>query len=115
MARQYWQEWQAAPSVEKIASFINEGDQKKKRLTLNQVYANVVDELRPFKIVTEAAEKAKGRPIKEIESPYALAWLLRGWARKAENFLKFQPFQWDTREGVKFEGKPLKEICLGTI
>lgn len=108
-SRQFWQEWKAAPSVKKIGSYVVKGGPPKKRLSWNKLYTMLVDEIQPLKVLKKAAEAQRGTALSPSEDPHMLAWLLRGWARKAEQFLKYGTFQLD-ESGAVFTGKSLKEI-----
>ena len=107
--RQAWNEWRLLPSQDKIGSVIETGKRDKKLPTINQLYTMIVDELRPLENLKRIAEEKRGAPLSPTDDPFTLAWMTRGWTRKAENFLKYGTFQL-TPEGVKFTGPPLKEI-----
>jgi len=112
-AREAWHIWQQSPAVARIDSFIVRGGKKKPLLTkekLNQIYTQVKDDLHPLQVLKKEAEKRAGRKLFSFEDPYVLARLTRGWARKAEQFLKYRTFQYDFETGVKFTGKSLKDI-----
>jgi hypothetical protein len=110
-ARQQWEEYRALPSVQKAGTMIvSRSDTKRRRLpTFNQAYTACVDDLRPLQVITKMIEGKIGRALTEKESPIILAWLTRGWARKAEQFLKWGTFQ-ITPEGVEFTGESLRDI-----
>ena len=109
--RQAWENWLAAPDVEKIQSTIKYGsDVKQASPTLNDVYRAVVDELNPLKEAKKIVEAAKGGKLRPQDDFFTLAWLTRGWARKAEQYLKWGTFQHDAAQGVKFTGKAFEEI-----
>lgn len=103
--------WKQLPSKDKVASYIRSGTElKTKKLpTFDEIYTNVVDELHPIKRLTETAESLAGRPISPEESPFNRAWLSRGWARKADQFLRLGTFQ-ETPKGPVFNGESLKDI-----
>jgi len=112
-AREAWHIWQQSSAVARIDSFIVRGGEKKPLLTrekLNQIYTQVKDDLHPLQVLKKEAEKRAGRKLLVFEDPYLLARLTRGWARKAEQFLKYKTFQYDLEKGVKFTGKSLKDI-----
>ncbi len=109
-ARQYWKEWQMSPSVDKIHSYVVKGGKRRRRMSMNQLYTLVIDELNPLRMVTEAAERSRTIPLKMYDNPYYLAWLNRGWARKANQYIRYGTFQLNKDDGVHFTGKSLREI-----
>jgi hypothetical protein len=112
-ARQAYNDFKAAPSVSKVGSFIVRGDDQSKRHfpTMGQIYTELKDSLHPVRKVVEIARRQGGN-IKFHDDPYIVARLLRGWARKAEQYVQHRPFQYDeaAKNGVRFEGKGLTEI-----
>jgi hypothetical protein len=112
--RENWAEYKAAPSTSKVMSVIQQDPAKKQRMTLNDLYANMVDEIAPIGRLAEAAEKLKGRKLRPSENPYMLAWMTRGWARKAEQYLKWGQFKINadinTHGVVEFVGPSLRDI-----
>ncbi len=112
-ARQAYNDFKAAPSVSKVGSFIVRGEEQGKRHfpTMGQVYTELKDSLHPVKKVVKIA-RAQGGKIAFKDDPYIVARLLRGWARKAEQFVKHQTFQYDSaaKNGVRFTGKGLADI-----
>lgn len=112
-ARQAYNDFKAAPSVSKVGSFIVRGDEQKKRHfpTMDQIYTEVKDSLHPVKKVVQIA-RAQGGKIAFKDDPYMVARLLRGWARKAEQFIQHRTFQYDSsaKNGVRFTGKGLADI-----
>jgi hypothetical protein len=107
-AREAWNLWEAAPSVSKVHSMIRRKTSRNLP-TLNEIYTTGKDNLYPLQLAMKAAKK-KGIELKTSENAYLMARLTRGWARKGEQYLKFQPFQYDPVTGVKFTGKSLREI-----
>jgi len=73
--------------------------------TLDTVYTALVDDLHPVKQLT--ALLAGEKPLRAADDPYQLARLTRGSTGKADHFLEFSPFKFDTLENV---GKPLTKI-----
>lgn len=108
-ARQFWHDWQALPSVEKVGSFIVKGGEKKGRYTFNEIYTHLVDELRPLQQIRDIAVERRGKEFAPSEDPFTLAWLIRGWARKSEQYIKYGTFQVKA-EGIEFTGDSLKDI-----
>ncbi|MFP4086644.1 MAG: LPD38 domain-containing protein [Desulfobacteraceae bacterium] len=108
-ARNAWNVWQQSPSVAKVHSFIQRGGTERAMPTMSRVYTTVKDALHPLRQAVKAAEK-KGATVTTTENPYLMARLTRGWARKAEQYLKYQPFQYDPQKGVEFSGKSLSSI-----
>jgi hypothetical protein len=108
--KESWNAWQAADPVQKIASIIRRGKDDKQRYTLNELYRDWVDELHPVQLLSEAIQKRSPAALDAIDNPYVMAWLTRGWARKAEQMLKYGTFQMDEAKGVKFTGKSLRDI-----
>ncbi|MCK4816101.1 hypothetical protein KA005_10035, partial [bacterium] len=109
-ARQAWEQWVASPSVAKVSSFIVEGDGRKQLPTMNELYTWVVDEIRAFQVLKNKVEKRTGVSLRASEDPYLLATYTRGWARKAEQYLRYQPFQLKENEGAVFQGEALYDI-----
>jgi hypothetical protein len=107
--REAWQQYQAAPSVAKVMSFIQQEAPKAPRMSLDDVYTKMVDELRPVQILKDIAEKKAGRELRPSEDPYLLAWATRGWARKAEQYLKWGQFQL-SEVGMEKVGPSFREI-----
>ncbi|MEM5786590.1 MAG: LPD38 domain-containing protein [Syntrophobacteraceae bacterium] len=110
-ARQAWEEYIAAPSVARVMSLIVSGkDQRKRRFpTFSELYTRLTDEINPLKVMRDAAAKKQGAPIPTARDPYMIAWLNRGWARKAEQFAKWGQFKM-TDSGFEKTGPPLREI-----
>ncbi len=109
-AKNAWKVWESSPSVSRVHSFIRKGGESKGALpTMEEVYTHVKDSLYPLQQAIKIAEK-KGHTFKYSENPYIMARLTRGWARKAEQFIKYRPFQYDARTGVQFKGKSLRSI-----
>lgn len=109
LARESHQQFMAAPSVSKVMSFIQQKAGKKRRLTLDEAYSNMVDETLPIRRVTEVAEGKLGKPLAPSKNPATLAEMTRGWTRKAEQYLKWGQFQIKS-DGVKFIGPSLRDI-----
>ena len=109
-ARSAWELWQASPSVSKVHSMIRRGGEKRRLPTMNEVYTRVKDSIYPLREAVKAAEKITGGPLATSEDPYIMARLTRGWARKAEQYLKYGTFQYDEAQGAKFTGKSLREV-----
>jgi hypothetical protein len=107
--RQYWDEFQKTPSVDKVQSFVVSGTENKKRLpTLAEIYTEIKDNLHPIRMAVDVA-KSKGATIETKNDPYQLARLTRGWARKADTFIRNRPFKY-VGDGIEEIGKGLVEI-----
>lgn len=112
-AKQAWKTWQQSDAVAKVASFIQRGNKRGRMPSMNQVYATVKDALYPLKQATDIAKELRGgRELDPSKDPYVMARLTRGWARVAEQFLKYQPFRYDPKQGAVFyeDVLPLNEI-----
>jgi len=109
-ARQAWEEWIASPSVAKLSSFIVEGNDRKQLPTMNELYTWIVDEIRALQVLKNKVEKRTGVALRASEDPYLLATLTRGWPRKADQYLIWQPFQLKEDKGVVFQGESLYDI-----
>lgn len=107
--RQAWKEFQAAPSVSKVGSFIVRGGKRGNRMSINRLYTEVKDNLWPLAEAVDFA-KAKGKVFNPSEDPYKMSRLMRGWPRKAEQYLTTGTFQYDAEIGIKETGKSLKDI-----
>ncbi|MFK4765308.1 LPD38 domain-containing protein [Desulfobaculum sp. SPO524] len=111
--RQQWEAWMAQPDVAKVLSVIDHRGDRKRRWfpTFNDLYTQVVDELHPFKVLSDMAAKRRGAKLDPRKDPYLLAWALRGWVGKAEHFLKWGTFRMDA-DGYTVTGPSLREILL---
>lgn len=111
--RQQWEEWLAQPDVAKVLSLIDHDGGRRRRWfpTFNDIYTQVVDELRPFKVLADMAAERRGGSLAAERNPYLLAWALRGWVGKAEHFLKWGTFRIGS-EGYEVTGPSLREILL---
>ena len=107
--RQAWKEFQAAPSVSRVGSFIVRGGKRGRRMSINRLYTEVKDNLWPLAEAVDFA-KAKGKVFNPSEDPYKMSRLMRGWPRKAEQYLTTGTFQYDAGIGIKETGKSLKDI-----
>jgi hypothetical protein len=108
--RQKYNEFQQAPSVAKVMSFIVSGQGRKKHFpSLNKIYTELKDELYPIKQVVDIARKG-GAKLAPSTDPYLVARMFRGWPRKAEQWLKIRPFQYTEKPGATIEGLNIKEI-----
>lgn len=91
---------------EQVLSRISMEEQAKgKGLTLDKVYTALVDDLHPLKQLTQLL--AGERPLEVKDDPYFLARLTRGSTGKADHFLEYSPFEFDSLKNV---GKPLTKI-----
>jgi len=112
-ARQAYNDYKAAPSVSKVGSFVVRGKEGDKRRfpTMGKIYTEIKDSLYPVKKVVDIAKK-QGGEIAFKDDPYIVSRLLRGWARKAEQFIKHRSFQYDESapDGVEFTGDGLISI-----
>jgi len=73
--------------------------------TLNKLYTALVDDLHPIKQLTRLLNGEK--PLEVQDDPYQLARLTRGATGKADHFLEYSPFEFDSFKNV---GKPLSKI-----
>jgi hypothetical protein len=105
-----WNAWQAAAPVAKVLSVIQRGKKSDKHYSFDELYRDTVDELHPLKLLSDAVKGKTGEALEIAKDPFMLAWLNRGWARKAEQFIRHGTFQVDEAEGVKFTGASLREI-----
>ncbi len=112
-ARQAWEEYVAAPTIAKGMSLIVSGTDLNTRTlipTFNEIYTALVDELHPIKVVVDAAAKKLGRKLPDRINAHLIAWLNRGWARKAEQFAKWGTFKVTEQVGYERTGPSLREI-----
>jgi len=107
--KQAWKEFQSAPSVSKVGSFVVRGGKQGRRMSINRLYTEVKDNLWPLVEAVNFA-KTKGKAFKPSEDPYKMARLMRGWPRKAEQYLTTGTFQYDAKTGIKETGRSLKSI-----
>lgn len=84
-------------------SINDKGD--KKGITLQDIITKFIDELTPLKNIVN--EITQGEDIPVIKDPYKLARMIPGVWGKADAFLEYKPFNYNT---YKFSGKSLKEI-----
>lgn len=75
-------------------------------LTWDEFYTKAVDDLHPLKQLTRMMNGEKPLPVKD--DPYALARLTRGSFGKADQFLEYSPFKFESLENTG--SKPLKQI-----
>ncbi len=77
--------------------------------TLNELYADTVDNLNPISRVVKTLHKISGtgERLATMDDAYKLARLQRGWHNKAEHFLRQETFSFKTNQGV---GKSLQEL-----
>jgi len=111
-AKESWNAFQETSDVSKVHSFIVSGNRKKAHITFDELYTEIKDNLYPIKKAVKVAVKA-GAKLSDATDPYILARLARGWERKADQFLRHQPFRY-TGDEVKFSGKSLREILAQT-
>ena len=78
---------------------------KPRRTTLSDLYTDWVDGLHPLKKAVDAMRE--GAELDIADNAYKLARLHVGSAAKADHFLEFSPFKFETFERV---GRPLKEV-----
>lgn len=108
--RTMWKEWSMLDEVQQASSFIAEHPLgKKSAWNLDEIYRIAIDEIYPLKQLGEVVRKAGGKP-SIVQDPYYMAWLARGWARKAENWIKWGTFEYDLENGIKSTGPSLREI-----
>lgn len=93
------------PQQQAVLDRISVGDRAKGNYTWDQFYTDAKDELHPIKVLVDAIKEDD--TLATSKDPYKLARLTRGLAGKADQFLEFSPFKFDTYENV---GKPLKQI-----
>lgn len=104
--------WEAMPSNQKIQSYIKTRAESKttKWPTFKRMYTYAVDEYAPLKDLTKAAESLSGKSISVVDDPASKAALMKGWARKAEQFLQYGRFNRTASDRVAIAGKPFKKI-----
>lgn len=111
MARQTWEAWKTLTPVQKVDSILHNRPEKTiETPTLNQIYTHLVDKIYPISLLTQRYAKMKGAMPKPTEDPYIIAWLNRGWARIAEQFLRYGTFRYDPADGTKFTGPSYIDI-----
>lgn len=81
------------------------GESPKEKLTWDNLYTKVIDDLNPIKKSVEAM--TNGEKLPASEDPYILARLTRGAYGKADQFLMHSPFDYKTFENV---GTSLKDV-----
>lgn len=108
-AKEAWNVWKTSPSAARVHSYIVKGGGKKDFPTLEDIYTQVKDSLYPIKKVVNLA-KDRGHKFDPSEDPYIVARLLKGWTRKANQYLKEGTFQYDKEEGIKNTGSSLRKI-----
>lgn len=91
---------------QKVLDKISVGEKNAKpRVTFDQVYQNVVDDLYPLHEAVKEATEGEGLPT--AQNPYELARLTRGDAGRADYMLQYGTFEWNT---YKTNGPGLKQI-----
>jgi len=88
--------------LEKIST---QGADKSEGLTWGKFYSSVVDRLDPLRRATEDIAGEKNTPA--VENPYKLMRLVAGVQGKAEQFINYGAFDFNTHENI---GPSLKEI-----
>jgi hypothetical protein len=114
-ARTAWKILRASNASDLLGSYLRYGAETKSHHlpSFDEIYTNVIDELHPLKILRDFAVKQRGgQAFRPSEDVFTLAWMLRGWARKAEQYLKWGTFQIDPvgKSGVKLTGASLRTI-----
>ncbi|MBE0425779.1 MAG: hypothetical protein IBX72_03925 [Nitrospirae bacterium] len=104
-ARSNFNRWVKQPSLARVLGQISTGEQRKRPTTFNDLYTATVDDLHPLKKMVQ--EMARGEELPMSKDPYKLARLYRGWWGKADAFLEYRPFDYNT---YAWKGKPLREI-----
>lgn len=103
----------STPAIEQIAddsfsvvkSRISFEPTPKKGMTLDKLYTNMLDNLHPIKQLRDVL--AGDEPVIPKDDPYILARLTRGSYGRADQFLEFSPFKFDTLENT---GKSLSKV-----
>lgn len=84
---------------------VSVGEKDGRPLTFDKLYTAAIDDLHPINQVVKAM--AEGKDLPTVENAYQQARMLRASSAKADHFLEYSPFKYDTYENV---GKPLKSI-----
>lgn len=87
-----------------VLSRISIDEAPKRSYTLDQLYTDAKEDLWPIK---KLVEEMRSGPLETGRDPYKLARLVRGVQGKAEQFLEFSPFKFETYENV---GRSLKSV-----
>ena len=111
-AKEAWSVWQSSSSVEKLHSFIVSGGPKKAFPTLTEMYTKIKDALYPIQQAVDIIERSSGKKLDIEDNAYLMARLTRGWSRKAEQYLKYGTFQYDSEKGIQITGKGLLETLI---
>ena len=108
-ARADFDRWIKQPSIARVLGQISVGENKTPARDVNtllkEAYTATVDDLFPLKKIVKEMTGKKELPAGQ--DPYKLARLLRGWWGKADAFLEYSPFDYNTYE---WKGKSLKSI-----
>lgn len=92
-------------SQKAVLDRVSIGEGEKRAYSWDKFYTDMKDELYPIRVLTDALRG--NAELATSKDPYKLARLTRGVAGKAQQFLDFSPFKFDTYESV---GKSLKAI-----
>lgn len=107
-AESEYDRWAKQPAMSRVLAQISTGVKKPgkniKEL-LHDSYTATVDDLHPLRSIVQ--EMTGGQELPAAKDPYKLARLLRGWYGKADAFLEYKPFNFNTYE---WGGKSLREI-----
>jgi hypothetical protein len=107
-ARSQIREYINQPPRARVHAQIDMEPKRRPTVSLESLYANMVDGLRPLqKVVGEMAEMSGAPKPPTEENAYELARLLAGWYGKADHFLKRGTFHPKT---LAVTGKPLQSI-----
>lgn len=94
------------PGPEKaVLDRVSVGESARRPVDFEKLYADFKDELYPIKAITDELTGGKEQPV--ALDPYKLARLTRGISGKADQFINYAPFDFNTYENV---GKPLRAI-----
>lgn len=92
-------------NTQAVLDRVSVGGKEQRSVTLDSVYRDVFDDLHPLAVAIKKMTGGEG--LEAAYNAYKLARLMRGVNGKAEHFLEFSPFEFETYKNV---GKPLKKI-----
>jgi len=92
-------------SEKAVLDRVSVGDKQGRPVNFDSLYTAMIDDLHPINQTVKAM--AGGKDLKTVENAYQQARMARASSAKADHFLEYSPFKFDTFENV---GKPLKSI-----
>jgi len=110
--RQMWVDHQLLPPQKKLETMIVSGDRKKPRMSMNEFWAKFINDIEFLDVFSKEVEKRMGDKLETADNPHKVAWLTRGWPKRAIQFLRWGTYRM-TDEGFEAQGPGLFPILKG--